>query len=445
MTPGKPPVYASINKNRDKTKLASANGAQTQERPALPEKKRDADPRQRPIAAARKTRVEHDFSPSIAAAANVGSDSSSSSDNDDRDTLTHSALPPPSTSHQQGDDLSTDEEDTYANMDGFADSVIGSMTRDSIMENNWESDDSDDRYVVSPVRQPAHENAEADTEVMTVSVPAILSAGVSSAPADSILPTPATLSPPPAPTNQPKPNPIAVLDPAAIDNNIYENSKTVKDDGKVKAMPTAAPRRAKTITAQSTTGRFLASQRPVPVRRESIGHIKTQADDEQEDYENALGLFGTGVTHDKKSQSGLTIKSANANSNSQLPSTNNVLAVNAANSKPTRSPKLSKTRGAQSLDIDKQPPLPPLPTAPVNNPRPLSAPSHPAPPAPKSHAGSSSSNAVKTSEATLIASDIPLADGESCDDTSSPLSTTNEHQRLNPAAPRLVSATISLD
>ena len=430
-----PPLYSKINKDRGRIKPSAATNSAYDGRPELPEKKRN---RQQPVAPRRPApRVEHDFSPTVSAEQHVDSDSNSSTD-DDMPAGREGGAP----SQPAGDELSSEDEDTYACMEGFADSVIGDMVRSSIIDSAVvDDDDDDDRYVETPfTRQSDNRDSEPDTPVQEVGEERPLTPPAS--------PPPPSSPPPPAPSNQPKPTPsIAVIDQSAIDDNIYENSKTVKDEGRVKAMPTAAPRRARTVNAApAAVMRLKASEPPVPQKRGSLGSAqlsRADSEPEQEDYENALGLFGTGVTPDIKSKPEHDIKTLPAKTSpSKISNRSDKMAKSVKTSR-TRSPPISRLKAAQSIDADADmPPLPPLPTPPNNNHQPKSIKSESMQPGAAKPAEKTNNNRT-----VVVNSDIPLADGESSDDLSSPGSTRSSNHITNQAhaAARLVSATISLE
>lgn len=442
-----PPLYSKIDKERGKRKTsAAATNHSYDSRPELPEKKRN----QRPVAAARRPapRVEHDFSPTLPTPQNIDSDTDSSSDGEG--TLGRDA--PPLPPNHAGDVLSSEDEDTYACMDGFADSVIGSESvRNSMLDSaNWGSDEDeeDDRYVETPFTRQSNaesRHTEQDTPIATPAASAATPAAKPLTPPMSPQPIIVTSPSPPTLSNQPKPKPSTAIDQSAIDYNIYENSKTVKDEGKVKAMPTAAPRRAKTVNAvPPAVSRLKASAHPVPMRRESVGsiiHNQDNSENEQDDYENSLGLFGTGVTPDRKSKPENHSNTLPPKlSSGSTPLSNVKRATKSVKLHSSRSPPISRLKAAQSFASDADmPPLPPLPTPPNNN--------HP----PKTSAAGKSTEKTNNKQTVLISSsDIPLADGESSDDISSQESNRNSNQISSnqapaPAPARLVSATISLE
>ena len=350
-----PPIYSRLNK---------AKKEQPPKRPPVVPRRVNTLPSQ--------SRIEHDFSPQLTSRQDSDSDLSSSS-GENMDTLLEQLAV---ARHSRSLELASpdeDAEDTYTCMDGMLDNVP-EPSRQSV--ERVDSDD-EDRYVITSFKR------------LTVSTPPLPEVVEGSLPRPSSIPDVVPI--PPKELKSPK----ATIPATDIDNNIYENSKTVVTDSTAppKAVPAAAPRRARTVMARTTR----TTAPPIPSARK-LPKSDIDYQDDEDAYNNFLGEFGIGVSmkpvHDK--------------------STNK--------SKSNATPRLKM---GQSPSVDM--PLPPTPVSKKYK-QPL-----PAPPTGKSiitAAQSSSRSSAPAVSATLHIS-IPMADGES--DSSLAGSSTLSQGAISPA------------
>lgn len=448
------PVYSKINKKRPAPDTESAS---KQKPPVAPR-------RVHPLA-----RIEHDFSPALSSlhlsgelrggAEYLGSSDSDSSSSDDG-TLRRSAP----VSKQVYDEFDDEVEDTYTCMDGL---TVEFAHLSAPINAPEEEEDEEDRYTLSPLKpspdletnasdaQSSRQHSEQTLGISSLPLPPLPTDDRPATPASQVpSPCPTTCHTPPRKTAPRSPTPPPQLLPHSSSNShkpasppelmaeanrLYENSTTVRKEGKAIAKPAAAPRRVGTVSAN------IMASAPIPPRRVSMMPAPAHDNEEEDEdnYENSLGEFGMGVSSVSSSRQAVTSAAGRDTVTKAPGSPHNRLASVA--SRPN-------TKRTVHVDNSKVP-LPVIPgTDSSRRPQslPITSPNQP----PSVYQGSIPHATMQSSVPSALSAqtdiNIPLADRESSDSSAASLSTSLSPPpppaRLDESSlPRRYVATISLD
>lgn len=258
--------------------LASETSASKSSDPLYTEVKKPKSNHRAPVAPRRAStisRIEHDFSPSLAVLSptDAGQSASAIGAAVGPQQLTGSAY----SSEDEADDV-------YTCMDSFADGqeelIHITSQLEPANENHYDFDDNDFELPASPLEENLYDALPAPRPVV---------------------PPSQLLLPPELPAKK-------VIHLNNSSNSIADASTAIKESEMTKQYPTAAPRRhhserrhhaqpkifPERVTSDLSfkTGTSRGFKPPIPSRRE---HVHNNIDD-QDTYENAMGLFGTGVT-----------------------------------------------------------------------------------------------------------------------------------------------------